>query len=344
MNNLYKKILFGGIGSILLGGILFLVGCSANGFDFEFLSNVQIEQKEYIEDESKNITELSFDFDSTDFTVNFDENAQGVSVSYPQRQDKSGKNVSEITVTETENSLTITEKALFHISIVDFTEKKMTVTLPTSQAYALSFQGDTGNVTINAGGSFSTLTVKVSTGNITLNNVQADELSATVSTGNMKVNGATVAGAITTKASTGDTSLSSITASSLSVKASTGNVKINGATVTDALSVETSTGDITLLGNVTADSVTVVADTGNVKASEAVVDATTLSFTTNTGDVKVKLTGTKHDYATTITTSTGDTNISSNLENVQEGLINPARTLKAKTSTGNIKIYFTSEN
>ena len=344
MNNLYKKILFGGIGSILLGGILFLVGCSANGFDFEFLSNVQIEQKEYIEDESKNITELSFAFDSTDFIVNFDENTQGVSVSYPQRQDKSGKNVSEITVTETENSLTITEKALFHISIVDFTEKKMTVTLPTSQVYALSFQGDTGNVTVNAGGSFSTLTVKISTGDITLNNVQADELQATVSTGNMKVNGATVAGALTTKASTGDTSLSSIASTSLFVKATTGNVKINSASITTSVSVETSTGNITLTGSIKAETVTVVADTGDVKASEAVIDAAALSFTTSTGNVSAKLTGTKHDYATSITTSTGDTNISSNLKNVQEGLINPARTLKAKTSTGDIKIYFTSEN
>ena len=344
MKKLYKKILFGGIASTLLGGVFFLVGCGANGFDFRFLSNDKIEQKEYIQDESKNITELSFAFDTTDFIVNFDENAQGVSVSYPQRQNKKGTNVSEITITETENSLSITEKPLFHISIFDFNEKKLIVTLPTSQAYALSFKGDTGDVTVNAGGSFSNLTLKISTGNMSLSNVQADKLSATVSTGNIEVNSATVAGNFTTKASTGNTTLSSITAGSLSMKATTGSVKINGATVTDAVSMETSTGNITLLGEVKASSLTVLADTGKIKAGEATIDATTLSFTTNTGDVSAKLTGTKHDYATSITTSTGDANISSNLENVQDGLINPARTLKAKTTTGDIKIYFTSEN
>ena len=340
MKKLYKKILLGGVASTLLGGVLFLVGCGANGFNLNFLSNVQIEQKEYTESADTNITTLSFAFETTDFIVNFDENAQGVSVSYPQRQNKKGENVSEITVTETENSLTITEKALFHISMFDFNDKKLTVTLPTSKAYALSFEGDTGDVTVNAGGSFSNLTVKISTGDISLSNVQAEQLSATLSTGDIKVDGATIAGDFTTKASTGDTSLSSITAGSLSAKASTGNVKIDGVSVADAVSVETSTGNITFTGSVKAETVTLVADTGKVKARDAVIDATTLSFTTNTGDVVATLTCTKHDYATSVTTSTGDANISSNLENVLEGLINPTRTLKAKTSTGDIKIYF----
>ena len=340
MKKLYKKILLGGVASTLLGGVLFLVGCGANGFSFDFLSNVQIEQKEYTEEVGKNITELSLAFETTDVTVNFDETAQGVHVSYPQRQNKKGENISEVTVTKTENSLTITEKLLPHLSIFDMNDKKLTVTLPTSKAYALSFEGDTGDVTVNAGGSFSNLTVKISTGDISLSNVQAEQLSATLSTGDIKVDGATVVGDFTAKATTGDTTLSSITASSLSVKASTGDVKINGASVTDAVSVETSTGDITFTGSVKAETVTVVTDTGDVKASDAVIDATTLSFTTSTGDVVATLTCTKHDYATSITTSTGDTNISSNLENVQEGLINPTRTLKAKTSTGDIKIYF----
>ena len=344
MKMLWQKLTLGGVASTLLGSVLFLVGCGANGFDFNFLSNVQIQQMEYVEGKNTNITDLSLSFETTDITVNFDENVQGVSVSYPQRQNKNGKNISEIMVTETENSLTIEENLLPYFALFDANDKKVVVTLPASKTFALDVDGDTGDVTVNEGGNFSCLSIKISTGDIRLSNVYAEELQATLSTGDITIDGATVTGEMSTKTTTGKTTLSSITANSLSAKANTGDVKINGATVTDTVSVETSTGNITFTGSVKAETITIVADTGDVKASEAVIDATTLSFTTNTGNVSAKLTGTKHDYATTITTSTGDTNISSNLENVLEGLISPIRTLKAKTSTGNIKIYFTNAN
>ena len=66
MKKLCKKIVFGGIASTLLGGILFLVGCGANGFDFAFLSSIQIQQMEYVEGANTNITDLSLSFETTD--------------------------------------------------------------------------------------------------------------------------------------------------------------------------------------------------------------------------------------------------------------------------------------
>ena len=80
----------------LLGGTLFLVGCGANGFNWSALSNVQIQQMEYVESAEKNVTDINLNFDSTDFLVMLDDNAESVSVSYPQRQNKKGKNISEI--------------------------------------------------------------------------------------------------------------------------------------------------------------------------------------------------------------------------------------------------------
>ena len=328
----------------LLGGTLFLVGCGANGFNWSALSNVQIQQMEYVESAEKNVTDINLNFDSTDFLVMLDDNAESVSVSYPQRQNKKGENISEITVTETENSLSITEKQKKHFSFFNFTDPLVTVTLPSSRVYALSIEGDTGDVVLNDGGVFSTLSIKISTGDISLSKTQAEELQATLSTGDITINDATVTGAISTKASTGDISLSKVTANSLTAKASTGKVKLSNLIVTESLTVQTSTGDIILNENITANTLTITADTGNVKAKDALIDSMDISITTDTGYVKATLTGIKHDYATSVTTDTGSKNISSNLENVLDGLINPDRKLKIKTDTGDIKIYFADAN
>jgi hypothetical protein len=58
----------------------------------------------------------------------------------------------------------------------------------------------------------------------------------------------------------------------------------------------------------------------------------------------MQLVGNKNDYATTVETDTGSKNISSNLENVLDGLISPTRTLKVKTDTGDIEVYFAEQN
>ena len=367
----------------LLGGTLFLTGCGANGFDWNVLSNVQIQQMEYVESAGKNITDIDLNFDTADFNIDFDENAEGISISYPQRQNKKGKNISEITVIETENSLTIAEKQESYFAFFDFNNPLVTVTIPSARVCALSIEGDTGDVVLNDGGVFSSLSVKVSTGDIHLSNIQAEKLEATLSTGNLTINGASVTGTMSTKASTGDISLSQVTANTLTANASTGNirisdtalvealnittstgnqtlsmvmansiamkassgkVKLSNLTVTESLTVQTSTGDIILNENITANTLTITADTGDVKATDALIDSMNISITTDTGYVKATLVATKHDYATSVTTDTGSKNISSNLENIIDGLINPDRKLKIKTDTGDIKIYFNDAN
>ena len=377
------KILIFAICLTLFGGILFLVGCSGNGFDFSKLSSVQIKQMEYVEAEGKTLTNLSLNFNSTNFKVILDENAEKVSISYPQRQNKKGKDLSHIEITENETGIQIVEDRQKHFYLFDFTNPSVTLTLPKARVYALSLNASTGDINLSDEGSFSTLqltvstgsiavsnvtatdlsltastgdirltdttatgniTVQVSTGDISLTKITAATLSATASTGDVQLADATIAGEVKIKTTTGDISLAQISADSLSAKANTGDVKIDSLTIENAMKVETSTGSHTFLGSIKTNSLTLIADTGKIKAREALIDATTISITTDTGDVAMQLVGNKNDYATTVETDTGSKNISSNLENVLDGLISPTRTLKVKTDTGDIKVYFAEQN
>ena len=344
MKKSIRKILIVGLCLTLFGCILFVVGCGGNGFDFSKLSSVQIKQMEYVEAEGKALTNLSLNFNSTNFKVILDENAERISISYPQRQNKKGKDISHIEITENETGIQIVEDRQKHFYLFDFTNPSVTLTLPKARVYALSLSASTGDINLSDEGSFSTLQLTVSTGSIAVSNVTATDVSLTASTGDIRLTDTTATGNVTVQVSTGDISLTKITAATLSATASTGDVKIDSLTIENAMKVETSTGSHTFLGSIKTNSLTLIADTGKIKAREALIDATTISITADTGDVAMQLVGNKNDYATTVETDTGSKNISSNLENVLDGLISPTRTLKVKTDTGDIKVYFAEQN
>lgn len=324
MANFSKKILIGGIASTILGSTLFLVGCSINNFDWNALSNVEYKQMEYVENASTTITSLSFDFDSTDFEIKFDDNVEGVSVSYPQRQNKRGKNISKVAVTETENSLSITEQRDKYWVLFNFSLPTVTITLPTSRVYDLSIEGTTGDISLEGEGNFSNLSIDVSTGDVDVDNINvSNDLSIETSTGN--------------------SSISSVTAKNASLTASTGDVRVKNVTVAETLSMTSSTGNKTLSNNITAKQLSIETSTGDIKAKDALIDSVNISIEASTGNISATLLGNKNDYSISVKTSTGNKNISSNTDDVVDGLIHPTKTLKAKTSTGNIKIYFSAE-
>lgn len=364
MKGILKKLLVVGVGSTLLGGILFLVGCAGNGFDFTTFSSIQIKQEEYVESAGQNFTELSLSFETADFQVRFDENAEKVSVSYPQRQNRKGENLSNIQIVEKESGLHVTETQQPHFTVFNFSNSQVILTLPKARVYNLSIHTDTGDIAFYGNGSFTSLSLEVSTGDVslasavvettlsvqattgdlTLNDATANDIFVKASTGDVTLFGVSTTGKLEVETSTGDISLSNAAADSLSVKTTTGDVKLQTAAIVDDLTVKTDTGRVTLLGDVTASSISLVTDTGDIKANEALLDGTNISITTDTGDVNATLVASKHDYATTVDTDTGSKNITSNLENILDGLLSPTRTLKVKTDTGDIKIYFSAEN
>ena len=340
MKKFLKKICILGLVLSLLGGVLFFVGFAASGFDIHALSNVQVIQEEYKESAENEITSITLSLNTSDFTVNFDENATGVSISYPRLQSKKGKDLNHVTITETDGAVAIRETEKFYFSLFSWTSPVLTVTLPSSRIYDLTIEGSTGDVQINEGARFSNLKVEISTGDIKLSNVQATELLLKTSTGDVQVNGANVLETLSITATTGSPSLFNVTANALFVKTSTGRAKINDANVAETLSVKTNSGDIRLQGTIKASAITLVANTGDVKAKDALLNSKGIHVETDTGDVTATLTGNEREYATTVRTDTGRKNISSNTQLVLDGLIAPDRTLQIKTDTGDIKIYF----
>ncbi len=308
--------LIGGL-ALLLGGILFLIGFAITGFDIHALSSVRFAQKHYEERAEQEITSLTLDFDVSDFQIVFDENATGVQIDYPQKQNRRGKNLSTILLTETKNSLTVKEtKEKFVLSVFNFSSPKATVRLPASRAYDLKIKTDTGDISLQEGGNFSSLSLETDTGDIRV-------VGATAQTGHFDTD-------------TGDISLISVQFNELQAELDTGDLRLENATVENKLLVETDTGSVTLLQTVKALEISIETDTGDIKARNALVDATTVNLSTDTGDVTATLAGEHTHYAIRVKSSTGDSNIATNLEHTEH----TTRSLKVTTDTGDIKIYF----
>ena len=313
---LKRLSLFSGL-ALLLGGILFFLGFAISGFNIHALSNVRFAQKHYEERAEQEITSLTLDFDVSDFQIVFDENATGVQIDYPQKQNRRGKNLSVILLTETENSLTVKEtKEKFILSPFNFSSPKTTVRLPASRAYDLTIKTDTGDISLQEDGNFSSLALETDTGDITV-------LGATAQT-------------VRFETDTGDISLIDTQARDLAIDLDTGDLRLENVTVENKLLTETDTGDVTLAKTVKALEISIETDTGDIKARGALVDATTVHLSTDTGDVTATLAGEYAHYAVSVKTHTGDSNIATNLEFTEH----TTRSLKIETDTGDIKIYF----
>ena len=318
MKKIVKLLLIIGLSLTLLGGVVFLVGFGLTGFNIYALGNIKIAEKQYVERTENPVTAISLDFDIADFKVVFDDNAEGLVINYPQRQNKKGKNLTTIQIIETENAVQITEKSKpFLLSVFNFVSPTVTLTLPTTRAYDLSIRSDTGDISVLGKGVFSSLYLEADTGDITAATIACEE--------NVKI-----------ETDTGDVTLGDFDVNNLSISVDTGDVCLTSGRA-NLLSIETDTGDFSLLGMLTLGSLHIETDTGDVEAAKGAIDADSVIISTDTGDISANLVGKQSDYAITVEHDTGDTNISSNLGSVT----NPTRVLKIETDTGDIYISFT---
>jgi DUF4097 and DUF4098 domain-containing protein YvlB len=277
MRKILKRFTLIGLLLTLLGGVIFLVGFAMSGFDIHKMGNIQIEEKQYSESAENPITSISLDFNLADFEILFDDDAESIFIEYPQRQTKKGKNLSKITLTETENSVTITEtNNKFFLSAFNFVSPVVRVTLPASRTYDLSVESNTGDITILGNGTLSSLFLETSTGDTSTKRANL-----------------TCLGECEIETNTGDVYLGNFEA--------------------DNLSISTDTGDIELFGRLKANLLDIEVDTGDIEADDGVIDAVHIVLSADTGDIEATLLGNPSDYAIAADTDTGDSNISSSL-------------------------------
>lgn len=311
MKKKLKIFIVTGLCLIALGIVVFVIGFGIVGFNVSALSNVTSEMKHYQETDGANIHTVKIDYDISDIEVVFGDQLK---IDYPKRYKKNGKLLSDVTIKEDKETgeLTIKERSRFTISIVNFSDETLTLTLPQDRMFTLNIKTHTGDITIPAGGKYTSLNIDTHTGDISLGKSECT-LGLDIET------------------DTGDVKISEFTGKYITVETDTGDVSVNHCTVLEKISLETDTGDIKTSGTVKTTDFFIEVNTGDVRLKD-VLDADTVFIKTNTGDVSAVLKGKQSHYKISVDTNTGDCNIG----NTSEG----DRRLTIDTNTGDIEISF----
>ena len=260
-------IVFGGL--TLVGGSVFSIAMSVAGWDFSVMNTVVYERNEYIEHEE--ITALSLHFNTNDIEIYFDETATQVRVEFAEKYTKHGKQLTEVTVTEEDNTLKITQKRLTSVlTETSFKENDdLLVYLPLTRAYTMDIKASTGDIILYGKGSLTNVTLTTSTGNVFINN----DITAT---------------------------------EKVDIKTGTGEIFIRKSLTAPNVEMKTGTGDI-WLGKLSGETLYVTTNTGDVRNyNDGVLDFINLQFKVGTGDVTLRLAGAHTDYCVDVKTNTGD--------------------------------------
>ena len=259
---------------LFFGAAVFAVAMAMNGWNFYLLETQKMQTTEYEFNES--FSAITVNTDTTDlvFLPSQTETCKVVCVERERAPHVVSVQNQTLTIGAQDNRKWY---EFFHIS---FRSPKITVYLPQSYYGSLAITQSTGDISLNEGLRFTTLTVKASTGNFSCR-AAAEELSVSLSTGDITVSDTTAAVA-NLSVTTGKTKITNLACESLSLKASTGNALLTGVTCT-ALTAKATTGDMRLTDVVAAQSITLTLSTGDVTFTRC--DAEELSVTTTTGSV-----------------------------------------------------------
>ena len=317
MKKLLKIIISASLVSVLLGSTLFLCSFIAAGGDFKDMTASTVNYQTHTGGNDVTSIEINFERASIDIDLIFDEDATGVTVSYPATETtKNGTLLQTVTLTENAGKITLSAKrtmADFFLFLVFSYDLKVTLTLPASSDISLDFTASTGDIAVNGEGRVKNLAFETDTGDIKVN----DKITA--KTANFE-------------ADTGDISLNAIVAETLGIEVDTGDVRLGSANVSGMADISVDTGSIYLSGRLTAERLEVESDTGDIKMKDGIVDASKINIETDTGEVFITLAGALSDYAVIVYTDTGDSNVKGNAGGPREILVN--------TDTGDVRIYF----
>ncbi|MBQ7346346.1 MAG: DUF4097 family beta strand repeat protein [Clostridia bacterium] len=353
MNKALKIILIIGLAVTLLGACMLFISLSLANWELSALSDTKIQEFTYTEPPEAPVTDVSLDFGNADINVFFDTNAETLIVTYPATFSHSGKPKTEITVTENNGSVSITEKIVWYrniISLWDYSDPEVTLILPANRTYRLSIYTDNGEITVDTGdqkeasGTLNTDTSICNTSAVQL--VTANGRIAFADSSYMNCEGEFLC-----RTDNGKIELGTVDAKKLIAESDNGMIMIVGGNITETvqlatangvvrvtgtltahdIGIETDNGKIQLQGNLTANKMTVETDNGNITAT-AQLDAAHLTLTTDNGDITAYVAGKRSDYTVEAKTDVGKSNVAS-----QTG---GNRVLIVESDTGDIEISF----
>lgn len=334
-----------GIVLAVVGGVIFTVSMSNNGWDFSTISNVTYTKKSFEFGEEDGLLALeSFEFDITTSDVEIIlTDGDKIEVETYQRSKKNGVVISLTTENYENGAYKIVEKQKAGtIFTFDFGKTpKSTIKIPKNVNYNCKFNITTGKLTLGKDGEsylFSKdLILEGTTGEINvLANVEVGgNFSAKLTTG--KISLAKIkANQVKIETSTGDVKLSQdVECANFYLEMTTGNILSEKTLKTNGFYLETTTGDTWFKSEVVATDMSVCATTGNVRFDKITLDGQSAEFEVSTGELILGFSGKKDDYSFEIEQSTGKCNLSSYKKGNKQ--------VEIESSTGDVTITFWAE-
>ncbi len=278
----------------LAGAILFSIVMTALGWDFTRLATVRYAEVDYTVREA--VTEVSVRLSTADVTfLPSDDGILRVECTTDE---------ANCIVARAEGDVLIIEKSgttpwYSHVGI-DLGGETVTVYLPEKAYTSVNVRLSTGDLTLKDI-SAEEIELELSTGKATLENIECRNLTSSASTGDIELTGVISEEMMTIKRSTGNVTLVSCDAAELQIETGTGDVSLRDigaeeiefklstgkATLENIecrnLSTTATTGNIELTRVISEEMMTVKRSTGNVTLVSC--DAAELQIETSTGDV-----------------------------------------------------------
>ncbi|MBQ8726109.1 MAG: DUF4097 family beta strand repeat protein [Clostridia bacterium] len=274
MKNFIKVLVIVGIILTLVGGTIFVISMSANGWDFNSLSTRTVEEKTIdLEDGIDDVNSVKVIAATANVNLTYHDE-QRITVECYDVISKKGELLREVTANVVGNELIIKDESKnFQLFSLGFENAAITVKLPRGKVVSAGVEISTGSIKIGEKGeeiNFGNLDLETSTGHIKMEaNLTCNAVYLTTSTGAVYING-------------------NLNATEIEVEGSTSDLVINGSIVAKEIEIDHSTGDVTCNAFITAEEIYVG---------------------TSTGDVELKLLGSQNDYSYTYDIGTGKSNI-----------------------------------
>ena len=220
------------------------------------------------------ITSVHIDYDHANLSVRFDEHAEKVTVSYPALYNHRAEAISQISLEETETSVTLLEDdggiADAGFKIGEYELPTLTLTLPSDRVYDLALSTSYGEIVMQGKGAFGALAIVTKNGEIRAETVTLVGETASFVTGR-------------------------------------GGIRM-GEVAAETVNLQTKTGAISVEKTITAKELFITTDHGEIKTLRGVA-VEKAAFTTRIGAINALLIGKATDYTVEIAsgTLTGET-------------------------------------
>ncbi len=334
MKKLHKTLFTLGIIMLLVGGIFFLIGFGASGFDIYGISSLKTVEKT----EELTAEKLIIDIEDSDIKFVFDENADKIKLTYFDTFNKKDEIISDISVLVADGVTTVKERMSWKESLFLFTkQREMTVVIPASLSLDISVSVEHGDVEFSGSAMLKSLTADAESGSIDTTaavlNV-SENIKLESEHGNIKL-GDIDAQKLTVSTDNGDVDSRSgvLNVGKIYISTEHGDIRLGKITGGATLAIESDNGSTKFFGDINVSVLAIKTEHGSIKCDEgADIYSSIVTIETDNGNTVLNLVGIESNFNIAVKCING----SSNVQNREGGMKN----LEIYSKNGDVKITF----